>query len=162
MRPTVYLETTIPSYLVGRMSRDLVIASRQQLTHQWWDESREEYDLFVSEVVLLEAAGGDPELEAKRLAIVRDLPQLAVTPEVDDLAREFTDVLGLGRSAETDLYHLATAAVHDMDYLLTWNLGHLANARLRRKLAKWALVTGRSTPTVCTPEELMGVKGAEP
>ncbi len=162
MRPTVYLETTIPSYLVGRMSRDLVIASRQQLTHQWWDESREEYDLFVSEVVLREASRGDPDLASRRLELMQGLPRLDITPEVEGLAAEFLDVLPLGEGAEVDVYHLAAATVHDMEYLLTWNLRHLANARVRHRLEKWALATGRSIPTVCTPEEIMGVKGAGP
>ena len=160
MKPTLYLETTIPSYLVARMSRDLVVASRQQLTHQWWEESRKEYDLYISELVLREASRGDTELAAKRLEILRDLPRLDVTSEVESLAAEFLDILGLGESAEVDVYHLATAAVHDMDYLLTWNLAHLANGKVRHKLENWSLVTGRSIPTVCTPQELVGEKGA--
>ena len=162
MKPTLYLETTIPSYLVARMSRDLVVASRQQLTHQWWETDRKKYDLFVSDVVVLEASRGDPEFAAKRLEIVRDLPQLAVTPQVNGLADDFRDALSLGESAEPDIYHLAIAAVHEMEYLLTWNLAHLANARVRHELEKWSLLTGRSIPTVCTPGELVGVEGAEP
>ncbi|MHC4202482.1 MAG: type II toxin-antitoxin system VapC family toxin [Planctomycetota bacterium] len=162
MKPTLYLETTIPSYLVARMSRDLVVASRQELTHEWWDASREEYELYVSELVLREVSRGDTELAARRLEIVGDLPRLDVTSEVESLAAEFIDVLRLGESAEVDVYHLATATVYEIDYLLTWNLAHLANARVRHSLEKWSLVTGRSIPTVCTPGELVGMKGAGP
>ena len=65
------------------------------------------------------------------------------------------NVLGLHENAEADLYHLATALVHGIDYLLTWNCKHLANGRVRRRLERWSLQKGRFIPTVCTPEELM-------
>ena len=155
MRPTVYLDTTIPSYLVARPSRDIIVASRQELTRQWWQTRRGGYELFISEIVAAEASLGDPETAAMRLELMRDLPRLEITTEADDLAAELMEVVGLHENAEADLYHLATAVLHEMDYLLTWNCAHLANGRVRHRLERWSLQKGRFISTVCTPEELI-------
>lgn len=159
MKPPVYLETTIPSYLVARPSRDIIVASRQEFTRQWWEAHRDGYDVYISEVVIAEASLGDPETAAKRLGLVGGLPRLAITPEVDDLAVELMKFVGLPENTEADVYHLAVAVLHEMDYLVTWNCGHLANARLRHRLEGWSLRKGRSIPTVCTPEELIEEEG---
>lgn len=119
MRPKLYLETTIPSYLTSRPSRDLIIASHQQITREWWEKRRRAFELYISQLVLDEAAAGDPAAARERLKVIQDLPALDITPEVEGLA---SDILASGimpGKAVTDAAHIAISAVHDMDFLVT-------------------------------------------
>jgi hypothetical protein len=84
---SVYIETSIISYLAGRASRDLLLAACQQVTRDWWQDHRARYELFASQLVVAEAAAGDPELAKKLLAYLEGIPELQVTTEVGDLAR---------------------------------------------------------------------------
>ena len=79
--PRVYLETSVVSYLVGRLSRDVIVLGNQELTREWWASRRGEYSLFISEVVVGEASIGDTELARQRLALAKELPLLAVTED---------------------------------------------------------------------------------
>ncbi len=83
MKPRLYLETTIPSYLVARRSRDLRLAADQETTEEWWETRRQNYELFISEAVLDEASDGDPTLAAKRLAVLEGLPRLGAIAAAD-------------------------------------------------------------------------------
>lgn len=112
--PRVYLETSVVSYLVGRLSRDVIVLGNQELTREWWSSRRGEYKLFISEVVVGEARIGDVELASQRLALARDLPLLAVTEEAERLAPLLLRAAGLAPNAETDALHMAIAAVHGM------------------------------------------------
>lgn len=131
MARTVYLETSIISYLVARPRRDLVTAARQELTREWWEQRRAAFDVYVSEAVIAEARAGDSEAAARRLAILADLPLLEVTPEVTRLAGALAKALQLPQRAAADALHVATAACHGMEFLLTWNSTYIANAELR-------------------------------
>lgn len=155
MKPRVYLETSVVSYLVGRLSRDVVVLGNQELTREWWVTRRGEYDLFISEVVIGEAAIGDSELARQRLAISGDLPLLAVTAEAEHLAPLLLRAAGMARNAEPDALHMAIAAVHGMDYLLSWNCSHIANATIRRAIEKQCRASGYEPPVICTPQELI-------
>jgi hypothetical protein len=117
----VYLETTIPSYLTSRPSRDLIIAGHQQLTREWWENRRDTFQLFLSQLVIDEASAGDPAAARERLKALRDLPLLDITPEVTELASRILDSGKIPRKAATDAAHIAIAAVHGMDFLVTWN-----------------------------------------
>jgi hypothetical protein len=150
----VYLETTIPSYLVGRPSRDLIVAAHQQITLDWWSQARAKFDLFISEAVLEEIRGGDPSMAARRLKIVEGLPILSLRDNVRDLVRIYDGQLGLPPHARADVLHIAFAVSYELDYLLTWNCKHIANGRVIQRLGDLNLRLGRATPVIVTPEEL--------
>lgn len=154
MKPRVYLETSVVSYLVGRLSRDVIVLGNQELTREWWTSKRSGYDFFISEIVLGEVAGGDPELAHQRLLIAGDLPLLAVTEEAERLAPLLLRAAGLAPNAATDALHMAVAASHGMDYLLSWNCAHIANATIRRAIEKQCRMSGYEPPVICTPQEL--------
>jgi hypothetical protein len=151
---TVYLETTIPSYLASRPSRDLVVAAHQQITHEWWAEARNRFDLFLSEAVLEEIRAGDSEVAAKRMEVVQDLPVLGLTDEVRELVRVYSRRLGLSPQAAADVVHIAFAVSYELDYLVTWNCKHIANGQVIQRLTKVNSELGRHTPLILTPEEL--------
>lgn len=134
--PKVYLETTIASYLTARTSRDLIVAAHQELTFEWWDQHRHSFDLFVSGLVLEEAASGDPEMAARRLAELRGIPVLGLDEEARALAKRFLESGLMPSKAVGDAIHVALATLHGMDYLLTWNCRHIANAEIVRGLVK--------------------------
>jgi predicted nucleic acid-binding protein len=153
MPPKVYIETSVVSYLTSLPSRDIVVAAHQQITYAWW-ATRERYDLYVSEAVLAEAGGGDPLAAERRLSALADVPVLMITGEVGNLAARFVDEGALPRKAFVDALHVAAAAVHGMDYVLTWNCAHIANARIRARLESLCRWHGLRPPMICTPEEL--------
>ena len=153
MKPRVYLETTIVSYLTALPSRDLVFAAHQQLTSEWW-QGRERFDLFVSEAVLQEAAGGDPSPAARRIAALREIPVLAVTEAAANLGRGLVTAQAVPAKAAVDAVHIAVAAVNGMDFLLTWNCAHIANAATRAMIDRVCRTAGLAPPVICTPEEL--------
>ena len=155
MKPRVYLETSVVSYLVGRLSRDVVVLGNQELTREWWEIRRAEYDLFISEVVIGEAAMGDPELARQRVAICEALPLLAVTNEAERLAPLLLKAAAMAPNAATDALHMSVAAVQGMDYLLSWNCTHIANATIRRAIDRQCRASGYEPPVICTPQELI-------
>lgn len=154
-RSTVYLETTIPSYLTARPSRDLLVAAHQQLTREWWEEERGKYELLVSPRVAEEARRGDPDAASDRLALLAELSMLEPSPSVDELASAIFEGLHVPDRAVGDALHLAYAMHYEVDYLLTWNCAHLANAATLKALALFAQESGLWLPIVCTPEALM-------
>jgi len=155
MKPKVYLETTIPSYLAARPSRDLVRAAHQQTTCEWWERCRSEYDVFISQVVVRECQGGNAEAAAKRLSLIDSLPLLEETEETLTLATAIFTQIRLPDRAAVDAIHIAIATVHGMNYLLTWNCTHIANASLRSQIELICRENGYEPPIICTPEELL-------
>ena len=155
-QPSVYIETSLVSYLTARPSRDLLVAAHQQLTVAWWDEQRTRYELFTSQVVLAEARAGDPDAAQRRLAVLERLPLLDVADTAIALAARLVTEQALPAQAAQDALHLAIACVHGMEYLLTWNCTHLANARLRSRIEQVCRDAGYVPPIICTPEELEG------
>lgn len=156
MRRRVYVETSIFSYLAGRPSRDLVVAARQQLTDTWWRTRRAAFDLYVSQLVLDEVRAGDPEVAQRRVALLANFPLLGITPEVAELAAGLIERVPLPPRAGADAVHIAVAAYHEMDFLLTWNSAHIANAELRPKVERVCRELGSPAPVLCMPDELMG------
>ena len=151
----IYIESTFPSYVVARPARDLLQAARQQLTRDWWELKREKHELFTGQLVLDEIAFGEPEMARRRLELVADLTLLESTEEAGRLPRNIMDSGLLPAKAEGDGAHIALATVHQMDILLTWNCRHIANAFIRGRLRRLIAACGYSTPTICTPEELL-------
>jgi len=156
LKARLYLETTVPSYLTARSSRDLIRASHQQITREWWEIRRADFEIFISQLVLDEAAAGDPAAARERLAVLKDLPQLDITDDVAALAEALVASLALPAKASTDAAHIALAAVHGMHFLLTWNCTHIANAEMAVSIARVCQERGWTAPVICTPEELMG------
>jgi predicted nucleic acid-binding protein len=156
-KPRVYLETTIISYLTERPSRDLIVAANQQITQDWWEMRRASFDLFVSEAIVKEASGGDESAARQRLDEIEGIPLLTLTADVAALAEKLVKELPLPERAVTDAVHVAIAATNGMDYLLTWNCKHLANAVLRSKIEDACREQGYEPPVICTPQELIEV-----
>lgn len=155
VKPRAYIETSVVSYLAGRLSRDVVVLGNQELTREWWTSRRKEYDLFISEVVMAEISIGDPDLVRQRLAVATELKLLSVTEEAERLAPLLLRAAGLASNAQTDALHMALGAVHGMDYLLSWNCKHIANASIRRGIEAQCRASGYEPPVICTPQELM-------
>jgi hypothetical protein len=141
--------------LAAHPSRDLIVAAHQQITHEWWQRARLNFDIYISQAVLDEISAGDPDAASRRLALVEKFPLLALTEEVEALAREYQDKLGLPRGAQLDVVHLAYTVVYELDYLLTWNCVHLANGLVIQRLQAVNATLGRATPIIVTPEELL-------
>ncbi|UBF30248.1 type II toxin-antitoxin system VapC family toxin (plasmid) [Kovacikia minuta CCNUW1] len=156
MSETVYIETSILGYLTARSTKDLILAANIEITRDWWESRRSAFILYTSEAVLDEVAQGDAEIAAQRLEILRDFPLLALNQAVQDLAAQFLARSSLPSKAKVDAIHIAAATVHGMDYLLTWNCKHIANAQIQGKLAEISLDFGYVLPILCTPNELMG------
>jgi len=152
--PAVYLETTVLSYLASHPSRDIIVAARQELTRQWWDYSKSAYECFVSQVVLDEISAGNPDYAAKRLSHADGLAVLAINPSCVDLAGKFIDRGLVPKNEIRDVLHIAVAVIWKVDYLLTWNCKHIANAHSLRQLRKFTENHGHEFPHVCTTEEL--------
>ena len=155
MNPRLYLETTIPSYLVARPSKDLRLAADQQTTQEWWETRRHEYDLFISEAVLDEAAGGDPGFAAQRMETLRGLTRLPATMAADALVARLLNERIIPAITAPDAVHLALAAAHGMDFLLTWNCTHIHNPHLERRIEAACRACGFVCPVICTPAELL-------
>lgn len=155
MKPKVYLETTIISYLTARPSRDLIIVAHQELTNEWWENRRKHFDLFVSQLVIQEAKAGDKNAAEKRLGIIETIPLLELNEKVVSLANVLIEK-AIPKKAVEDALHIAIAAIHGMDYLLTWNCKHIANAEKEHAILEICYKNHLNPPVICTPEELMG------
>ena len=156
MTETVYIETSIIGYLSARSSNNLILMANVEATREWWDSRRSQFALYISQVVLDEVAQGDSAISSRRLEILRDFPLLEVDQAVQNLAAQFLRQSNLPLKAADDALHIAVATVYGLDYLLTWNCKHIANAQIQKKLAQISLNSGHELPIICTPYELMG------
>ena len=153
---TVYIETSIVSYLRQKPSGQVVTAARQLLTHCWWDNEREHYELVVSQYVIDEASAGDPTLAAERLKLLDGIPLLPHATEIPKLADEIMSLGVLPEKAQVDALHIAAVAHHQIQYLLTWNCKHIANAKILPRIYDLLAKLAIPIPIICTPEELLG------
>ncbi|MFZ4695707.1 MAG: type II toxin-antitoxin system VapC family toxin [Verrucomicrobiia bacterium] len=155
MKASVYLETTILSYLVARPSRDLVVAAHQQITREWWDKHVPHFRCYVSQIVVDEISKGDPVESKKRQEVAGKIPLLDVTDDAAIFAEELLGEKILPLKATQDATHIAVAAVNGLDFLLTWNCVHIANAKIEGRIATLCRSKGFQPPVICTPEQLM-------
>ncbi|MEI6073339.1 MAG: type II toxin-antitoxin system VapC family toxin [Verrucomicrobiae bacterium] len=155
MKPTVYIETTIPSYLTAASSCNLIAHARQEITRAWWQFRRNRFALVISQLVLEEAGRGNPEAAARRLKALEPYPLLDASPSAFKLADEFIRPGAMPAKAKDDSLHLAICAVHGVQFLLTWNFRHIANAETRNVLREICTRKGYPFPTICTPDEMM-------
>ena len=161
MKPKLYLETSVPSYYTSRLSRDVVVLAHQEVTRLWWERRLPLFDVYVSELVIEEVRDGDPEAAGRRLDVLAGFPVLRTTSDIENLAATYLTDLTLPGKAVRDATHLAFACSYDIDYLVTWNCAHIANAEIRRHLIDLNAVGKCKTPTICTPRELMGMEDIE-
>jgi len=153
--PKVYIESSVVSYHVARPSRDVVALAHQEITREWWANGLPRFDAYVSELVLEEIRRGDSEAATERLNSVERFPLLPISKEVENLAAIYARELRFPEKSLRDTIHIALAAVHGIDYLVTWNCAHIANAHIRPTLADINLREGVSVPIICTSEELL-------
>jgi hypothetical protein len=155
MKQKVYIETSIIGYLTSRPSNDLRAMANQSTTIEWWETRMPQFDIFISEFVVAESSQGNPKSAARRLAFISNIPELVITDTVRELAKALVADGPIPKGSEIDAYHISVAAVNGMDYLLTWNCKHIANAVMRPKIEEVCRNHGLEPPTICTPQELM-------
>jgi hypothetical protein len=151
----IYIETSFFGYLCSKPTRDELTNAHQQLTQDWWNRRRGLFDLYVSELVIDEAGRGNAAEARVRLSVVESLPILRASEEANQLAAAILRSAALPAKAAADAAHIAIATVNAMDFLLTWNCTHIANAIILRRVTAICRNMGYDPPTVCTPEELM-------
>ncbi len=157
MNPRVYIETSVIIYLTSRPSRDLVVAAHQELTRQWWEERSDKFDLVIAELVLIEAGKGDSDAANARLTVLKSLPLVPATDAAQNLAEKLLADHLVPEQASADALHIALAATNGVDFLLTWNCKHLANALLRKRITAIIDQEGYECPVICTPDELLEI-----
>lgn len=153
-KPSLYLETTIPSYYTARVSQNLIVAAHQAITQEWWQQEALKYNIYISQFVLDEASAGDPDAAQRRLAFLNNFPLLELTPDVELLVQYIINTNLFPVKALQDVSHIAVAAVHGMEYLLTWNCTHINHATTKEKVRHICEAQGFLFPIICTPEEL--------
>lgn len=136
MSETVYIETSVIGYLTARSTKNLIIAGNIETTRDWWQNRRNDFVLYISQVVLDEVAKGDIEIALKRLEILNELPLVELNQAVRDLSTQFLRRSNLPTLASDDAVHIAAATVHGLDYLLTWNCKHIANAHASEEVSR--------------------------
>ena len=156
MKPRIYIETSVISYYTSRPSRDIVTAGRQQITHEWWEENRSQFDIYISVLVLEEAKGGDQYAAERRLEALEGIPVLEITDEAENLAVLLVKLGLIPEGHSEDALHIALATVNGMDYLLTWNFHHINNAIMKKRIEKVVEEDGYECPIICSPDELTG------
>jgi predicted nucleic acid-binding protein len=160
MKRKVYLETSVISYLTARPSKTILGAAHQQITQSWW-ESRDQYELVISESVWRECAAGDSLAAQRRLVILENLPLLVIDENALNIASELVQEGIIPSKAAEDALHIAIATVYGVDYLLTWNCRHIANPEIQRGISAFLEQKGLFLPFICTPEELLGNENDE-
>jgi len=156
MMETISIETTIVGHIAGRIHGDPLVAARQQATRNWWRDEASKYTVLISQLVLDECSDGDPAAAAERLEVVKDTDLIESSDEVDALAEALIAGHAVPASEPRDAFHIAISAVNGVNYLLTWNFKHIANASLRRRIEQICRDAGFDPPVICTPDELMG------
>jgi len=154
-KPRVYIETTVVSYLTARPSRDIVVAAHQQITRDWWQTYRSQFELVTSQLVIQEASAGNTIAARERLDVLDALTRLEITEEAQALAQKLVQEEAVPTRFGADALHIAVAVVNGIEYLLTWNCTHLANATMRPKIEGVCRSAGYEPAIICTPEELM-------
>lgn len=157
MKAKLYLETTIPSYLVANSSLDARLAVDQEQTIEWWKLHRGRFEVYISAVVLREIARGNPDMAGKRMEIVAGIPLLSPNIESESLTERLLAKV-IPQNAADDAAHIALAAVHQMDFLLTWNCKHINNRFTIRRIEKACSEMGYQCPVISTPAELMSIE----
>ena len=154
MKPTIYIDSTVPSYWLPQ-GDEPILHARHLMTRRWWSDELPRFEPLVSAVVLDELADGDPQRAKTRTGLVQGMPLLEVDLRVEKAAHFYGEQMAMPKKDIRDAFHLALASVHGIEYLLTWNYAHLANARKRRHIEVLNRRLGLSSPVICSPEDLI-------
>jgi len=152
----VYIETSIVSHATARPTSDLLTAVLQDQANRWMIEERPNYVLVTSQLVVTEAAAGDSDAASRRLAMLADIPILGENPDVDVVADELIARSLIPAEARLDALHVATAALAGVQYLLTQNCRHIANAHVLPRVYRLLDDLGLAGMLICTPVEFLG------
>ncbi len=155
MKPKAYIETTIVSYLTAWPSRDVVIAGHQQNTRQWWNRAADRFELVASQFVVDEASAGDADAARDRITALASVTLLDASDEALELAGQLVSAGAIPEKAAEDAAHIAIAASNGVEFLVTWNCRHIANAAMRPQIEAVCRRAGYEPPIICTPDELM-------
>ena len=161
MRLTAYIETSVVSYLTARPSRDVVIAAYQEITREWWLYAPDRFDLVASALVVAEAGAGDSDAARIRMEALETIVLLDAFPEAERLAQALVHLGAVPRQAAEDVAHIAIAATNGVDFLVTWNFRHIANAAMRARIEHVCRQEGYEPPVICTPNELLEANDEE-
>ena len=156
MKPTAYIETSVVSYLTARPSRDVVVAAFQQITREWWGAAADRFDLVASALVVAEAGAGDTQAARARMTVLEAVTLIEAPPDAERLAQRLIDDGAVPQQAAADAAHIAIAVTNGVDFLVTWNFRHIANAAMRMRIERACRQAGYEPPVICTPNELMG------
>lgn len=154
MKPKVYLETSVISYLAARPSRDVVVAGHQQTTRDWWETQSQRFQLVASQLVIQEASAGDEAAAQQRLNMLTVAELLSISEAALNLAHVLVDMGPVTEKAAADALHIAIAVTNGVEYLLTWNCKHIANASMRSQIERLCQTQGYEPTIICTPDEL--------
>nr|VFK20998.1 MAG: PIN domain-containing protein [Candidatus Kentron sp. LPFa]VFK33749.1 MAG: PIN domain-containing protein [Candidatus Kentron sp. LPFa] len=148
MKKTVYLDTTIPSYLFDERES---IRTYVDITKRWWSDERQRFDLWMSGETAAELRNGDYPKKQEVLAFVSEIPILSLETAIIDTAETYLKHYLMPQKLEGDALHLAYASYYKMDFLLTWNCNHLANANKQQHIRIINTRMNLSTPEITTP-----------
>ena len=157
MTDTVYVDTSVVSYLTARPAQDLVTAARQVETVEWWTVQSPYFELFRSDVAIDGTGQGSGDADKRRIEILREMTILTFTRDTSALARALLEWGAVPEGAEDDAGRIAVAAVNDIDYFLTWNCAHIANTVTMPAIAEVCERQGYSSPIITTPNQLTKV-----
>ena len=157
MKPSVYIETSVISYFTSALSKDIITAGHQLITLDWWEKMVPKCECWISPYVFQEISKGNASMASKRIEAIQSFNSLELNKDVDTLAKTYLRYIQTPEHAIADAYHLAIAAHYNMDYLVSWNCSHIANAHIIKQLRKVNESLSIQTPVICTPEELMEV-----
>ena len=157
----VYIESSVISYYANRRSRNLIVAAHQEITREWWESELSKYDAFISQFVIEEISKGDPAPATMRMDAIAECAIIELSDDVAELARRYLAAANIPRKSHIDAFHIAVAVISGMDFLLSWNFHHIANAFIKEKIRRINDALSLVTPEICTPEELVEEVGDE-
>ena len=153
---TVYIETSVVSHATAWLSADPAMFVLQQQARDWWTRERPKYSLVTSQLVLDEASMGDPDAAAERLKLLAGIPLILIDQRVETVAGELIARSLIPEKARLDALHVATAAVGSVQFLLTQNCRHIANAHTLPRVYRALADLGYPGLLIYTPAEFLG------
>ena len=154
-KPIAYIETSVVSYLTAKQPRDVIVTAYQEVTREWWSTALGTLELVASELVRTEAGAGDERAARARLKALESVTLIDTTEDAEYLTRRLLDQGAVPRQAAADAAHIAIAVTNGVDFLVTWNFRHIANAAMRSQIEQVCRDAGFEPPVICTPNELM-------